>query len=141
MSDNTMTERKRTKGLNNLLSHKNFNILMTSVSENPLFESECFFFLQSKIYPFLKQDICVYVGHYFLKQSWAKSSDLSVSFECVKVRIVKCYYMRRGTLITCSRTVLQNSTKYTPESLHPCGNLCHSTLKHHHRCMIYCTHL
>jgi len=39
-----MIKRKRTKGLNNLLSHKNFNILMTSVSENLLLESEWFFY-------------------------------------------------------------------------------------------------
>ena len=61
-----MIKRKRTKGLNNLLSHKNFNILMTSVSENLLLESE-WVFLQSKIYPFLKQDICVYVGIFLSK--------------------------------------------------------------------------
>jgi hypothetical protein len=39
---------------------------MTSVSENFLVEYEWFFWGQNKIYPFLAQGICIYVGHSFL---------------------------------------------------------------------------
>jgi hypothetical protein len=41
---------------------------MISVSVNFLVESECVFFLQNKICPFLAQGtgICIYVGHSFI---------------------------------------------------------------------------
>jgi hypothetical protein len=39
------------------------SMLILSVSENCLLESECFKKM-SKVYPFTKQDICIYIGHF-----------------------------------------------------------------------------
>ena len=51
----------------NVLSIKNLNILMVLVSENFLIESELF--LQNKNCPLLRQGICIYVGHSFLRNT------------------------------------------------------------------------
>ena len=48
----------------NMLSIKNSSMLMISVSDIVLVESQCrFFILQNKICPFLAQGICIYVDH------------------------------------------------------------------------------
>jgi hypothetical protein len=67
---------------------------MISVSDNFLVESERFFFLQNKIYPFLAQAICIYVGHSFyetqLDQLPQYVLQLRVRNSCVECREVKC---------------------------------------------------
>ena len=40
------------------------SMLILSVSENCLLESECFKKKISRVYPFTKQDICIYIGHF-----------------------------------------------------------------------------
>ena len=79
----------------NMWSIKNSSMLMISVSENFLVESEWFFFLQNKICPFLAQGICIYVGHSF---SWNTVGptphsvlQLRVRNSCVDGRKVKCF--------------------------------------------------
>jgi hypothetical protein len=42
---------------------KNSSMLMISVSDNFLVESDCF--IHNKIGPFLAQGMCIYVGHSF----------------------------------------------------------------------------
>ena len=60
-----------------LLLIKKSSLLMMSVSDNFLLESE-WFFLQNKICLFLKHDIFIYVGHsFFMTQSWTNSFNLS----------------------------------------------------------------
>jgi hypothetical protein len=58
-------EKKRQTNITNMVSINNTSMLMISVSESFLVESEWGFF-QNKICPFLTQGICIYVGHSFL---------------------------------------------------------------------------
>ena len=65
----TVCCKARLPNIANMLSIKNLNTLMISVSENFLAESELFyflFFLQNKICPLLRQGVYIYVGHSFL---------------------------------------------------------------------------
>ena len=61
----TVCWRTRPPKITNMLSIKNSSLLMISVSVSFLVESVFDFFSQNKIYPFLTQGICIYVGHSF----------------------------------------------------------------------------
>ena len=77
-----------------MLSIKNPIILMISVSENFVGESE-FCFLPNKICPFLRQGICIYVGHSSLRNTIGPILSfclLALSGKnCVEGRKVKCF--------------------------------------------------
>ena len=87
----TVCLKTRPSKTTNMLSIKNSSMLMTSVSENILIESEWFFFLQNMIYPFLPQCICIYVDHYFSyeTQLLAKKYGQQISNSQVQTMIAK----------------------------------------------------
>ena len=65
------------------------SMLILSVSENCLLESECFKKM-SKVYPFTKQDICIYIGHFVIHLI----SLILVFFLCCQMWGMYCWPFR-----------------------------------------------